>query len=167
MLAIMSWSFSQVSGFCSLWVWMTPWQSFAVKMQNSDETRVGLKQNWSCTVNDSVRHSVVIWFDEYLFQPDTSLMSFVVYWAVHIKYLCVPSSLSRKTAAWRMFLLIILMVFLYSIVLSSWADSLHFCHLWLWMSDCSLSLCISEVMYFSFSTIWLLHGWCHMKLLPS
>ena len=36
------------------------------------------------------------------------------------------------------------MVFLYSVVLTSWADSLHFCRLWLWMSDCSLSLCISE-----------------------
>ena len=67
MLAIMSWSFSQVSGFCSLWVWMTLWQSFAVKMQNSDETRVRLKQNLSCTVNYSVRHSVVIWFDEFCF----------------------------------------------------------------------------------------------------
>ena len=53
---------------------------------------------------------------------------------------------------------------LYSAILSSWEDSQCCC-----TSDCSLSWCVFECppQCYTYSTIWLLHGWCQMKPLPS
>ena len=58
----------------------------------------------------------------------------------------------------------------YSAIFCSWADSLRTCHMWFWMSDRVLSV----VHTFKFPrkwctdrALWLLHGWCHVKLLPS
>ena len=58
---------------------------------------------------------------------------------------------------------------LYSTILCSQADSLHSCSMWFWMCDCSLFIAHFEYppKWCTYSTIWLLHGWCHMNLLPS
>ena len=58
---------------------------------------------------------------------------------------------------------------LYSAILCSQPDLLHSCHMWFWMSDCIVFL-VFFLAHFSIpsdSTISLLHGWGHVKLLLS
>ena len=64
---------------------------------------------------------------------------------------------------------------LYGTILCSWADSLRSCCMWFWMSDWSLlynytaflNTHWSGVLTLGYSVIWLLQGWCHVKLLSS
>ena len=58
--------------------------------------------------------------------------------------------------------------FLYRAILHSWTDSLHSCHIWFSMSDCHFSVCFEYLpKWCTYSTYWLVHGWCHVKLLLS
>ena len=43
------------------------------------------------------------------------------------------------------------------------------CCMWFWMSDGSLSKCVFKyaLKWCTYSAVWLLQGWCHMKLLLS
>ena len=50
-----------------------------------------------------------------------------------------------------------------SIVLCFWGDSLHSSRILIWMSDCSFTQCMLNI---HSSAVWLLRGWCHLKLLP-
>ena len=58
---------------------------------------------------------------------------------------------------------------LYDTILCYRADSLRSYRMWLWMSDCRLSIArfgiSTKVVYFG--AVWLLHGWWHVELLPS
>ena len=63
----------------------------------------------------------------------------------------------------------------YSDILCSRADSLRSCRTWFWLNDCILLQTVF-VLFFkernsrkwcTDSSIWLLNGWCHMKLLLS
>ena len=56
-----------------------------------------------------------------------------------------------------------------SAVLYFGADSMRTCRMWFWMRDCSLLLrfFIYPSRWCTYSAIWLLHGWCHVKLLPA
>ena len=58
--------------------------------------------------------------------------------------------------------------FLYSAILCCWADSLHSGRLWFWMNDSRLLWRILNIHRGGkLSAVWLLHGWCDIKLLPS
>ena len=78
---------------------------------------------------------------------------------------------STLMIACSLFLLLIdgFFKFLYSAVLCFWADWLPSSCMWLWMSDCSFIQLDFEYLlkWCAYSAVWLLHGWCHMKLLPS
>jgi len=57
---------------------------------------------------------------------------------------------------------------LYSAILCSRADSLRTCRMWFWMSECSLFVTrIFPRKWCTDSTLWLLQGLSHVKLLPS
>ena len=53
-------------------------------------------------------------------------------------------------------------------ILCSRADSLHSFRVWFWMSDYRLLWRFFQhpSKWCTYSAIWLLHGWCHVKLLP-
>ena len=57
---------------------------------------------------------------------------------------------------------------LYSVIFCSQADLLHSCYTQFWMSDCSLSQRIFKhpPKWCPNSTIWFLHGWCHVHHIP-
>jgi len=70
--------------------------------------------------------------------------------------------------------LLLLIAFVSSSILCSQIDSLHSCCLCFWMSDYPFikyplkCYCLKyPLKWCTDSGIWLLHGWCHVKLLPS
>ena len=56
---------------------------------------------------------------------------------------------------------------LYSANLCCRAESLRSSRKWFWMSDCNLFIAHFEYppKWCTYSSVWLLHGWCHVKLL--
>ena len=40
-------------------------------------------------------------------------------------------------------------------------------HMRLWMNDCSFTQRVLNIHWSCYSAVWLLHGWCHVKPLPS
>ena len=57
---------------------------------------------------------------------------------------------------------------LYSVIFCSRADLLRSCYTQFWLSDCSLSQRIFKhpPKWCTNSTIWFLHGWCHVHHIP-
>ena len=80
------------------------------------------------------------------------------------------TSTLKKKKCWR----IIIIDYFYIIALLSTLKQTHCtqsCHMWFWMSDCSLLTALFFLSFFLFihqsgvlGSVWLLHGWCHVKL---
>ena len=88
-----------------------------------------------------------------LFWRTILLLAFVPLWNFHLLYndsLCCCWSL------------------LYSAILHSRVDWVRFCCMWFWMTDLPLITRFEyPLKWCTYSAVWSLRGWCHVKLLPS
>ena len=68
-----------------------------------------------------------------------------------------------------LFIYWMIFIYIYSAILCFWARSQRSSCMQLWMSDCSLTQHDFgySLKWCTNNAVWLLHGWCHVKLLPS